>query len=144
VVADIADRAAGVYGAGDISRRALTVREADGLVGGAAYLSGMSSSRSSAGGGFAGLFGVLLLIGIIIKFIWWILGAVALVVVFFIARSAVRWYDERRATEARYRDGLAARADQQHNWVMRGDERGIYGTEGAKLMHYLYGNSRHG
>jgi hypothetical protein len=65
---------------------------------------------------------LLLLIGIIIKFIWWILGAVAMVVLFFIAWSAVRWYDERRATEARYRDALAARADQQHNWVMQGDE----------------------
>ncbi len=116
----------------------------DGFVVGPAYLSGMSSSNSSAGGGFAGLFGLLLLIGIIIKFIWWILGAVALVVVFFIGRAVVRWYDERRAAEARYRDGLAARADQQHNWVMQGDERGIYGTEGAKLMHYLYRNGRHG
>ena len=86
---------------------------------------------------------MLLLIGIIIKFIWWILGAVALVALFFIARAFVRWYDERRAAEARYRDELAARADQQHNWVMRGDDRGIYGTEGAKLMHYLYRNGRH-
>jgi hypothetical protein len=87
---------------------------------------------------------LLLLIGIIIKFIWWILGAVAMVVLFFIARSAVRWYDQRRATEARYRDALAARADQQHNWVMQGDEPGIYGTEGAKLMHYLYRDGRYG
>jgi hypothetical protein len=100
----------------------------------------MSSSKSSGGGGFAGLFGLLLLIGIIIKFIWWIVGAVALVAAFFIGRAIVRWYDERRAVQERYRDGLAARADQQHNWVMRGDERGIYGTEGAKLMHYLYRN----
>ena len=100
----------------------------------------MSSSKSSGGGGFAGLFGLLLLIGIIIKFIWWIVGAVALVAAFFIGRAIVRWYDERRAVQERYRDGLAPRADQQHNWVMRGDERGIYGTEGAKLMHYLYRN----
>jgi hypothetical protein len=100
----------------------------------------MSSSKSSGGGGFARLFGLLLLIGIIIKFIWWILGAVALVAVFFIGRAIVRRYDQRRAADARYRDALAARADQQHNWVLRGDERGIYGTEGAELMHYLYRN----
>ncbi len=100
----------------------------------------MSSSKSSGGGGFAGLFGLLLLIGIIIKFIWWIAGAVALVAAFVIGRAIVLWYDERCAVQARYRDGLVARADQQHNWVMRGDERGIYGTEGAKLMHYLYRN----
>jgi fatty acid desaturase len=104
----------------------------------------MSSSRSSPGGGFAGLFGLLLLIGIIIKFIWWILGAVALVAMFFITRAFLRWYDERRAAEARYRDGLAVRADRQHNWVLRGDDRGIYGTEGAKLMHYLYPKGRYG
>ena len=87
---------------------------------------------------FGGFLGVLLLIGIIIKFIWWILGAVALVVVFFIGRSIMRRHDERCAAEARHREGLVARADQQHNWVMRGDDRGVYGTEGAKLMHYLY------
>ena len=104
----------------------------------------MSSSRSSAGGGFAGLFGLLLLIGIIIKFIWWILGAVALVAMFFIGRAAVRWYDKRSAARALYQARLAARADQQHNWVLRGDDRGIYGTEGAKLMHYLYPKGRYG
>ena len=31
-----------------------------------------------------------------------------------------------------------ARADQQHNWVLQGDDRGFYGVEGAELMHYLY------
>jgi fatty acid desaturase len=98
----------------------------------------MSASRSSSGGGLGGLLGLLLLIGIIIKFIWWILGAVVLVVLFFIGRAFVRWYDRRLAAYERYRDGLAARADQQHNWVLQGDDRGIYGTEGAKLMHYLY------
>ena len=32
---------------------------------------------------------------------------------------------------------LAARADQQHNWEMQGDDRGIYGPQGADLMHYI-------
>jgi hypothetical protein len=84
------------------------------------------------------LLGLLLLIAIIIKFIWWILGAAALIVLFFIGRAIVRWYSKRSAAYARYWDGLAARADQQHNWVLQGDDRGIYGTEGAELMHYLY------
>jgi hypothetical protein len=92
---------------------------------------------------FGGLLGLLLLIGIIIKFIWWILGAVALVVAFFIGRAILRHYDESRAAEARHRDALVARADQQHNWVMRGDDRGIYGTQGAELMHYLYPSRRY-
>ncbi len=92
---------------------------------------------------FGGLLGVLLLIGFIIKFIWWILGAVALVVAFYIGRAVARGYQERRAIEARRRDLLAARADQQHNWVMRGDERGTYGAEGADLMRYLYRTDRY-
>lgn len=102
----------------------------------------MSSSRSS-GGGFAGLFAVTLLLAIIVKFIWWILGAAALVGLFFIGWAIVRWYDERGAANARYRNELAAHADQQHNWVLQGDERGVYGTEGAKLMHYLYRKGRY-
>ena len=125
-------------------RLALAVSEVDGFCRSGCVPLGHEFFQVDAGGGFAGLFGLLLVVGIIIKFIWWILSAVALVVMFFVARALVRWYDERRAAEARYRDGLAARADQQHNWVMRGDERGIYGTEGAKLMHYLYRNGRHG
>ena len=32
---------------------------------------------------------------------------------------------------------IAARAEQQHNWVLQGDDRGIYGTEGATLMRYI-------
>jgi hypothetical protein len=96
------------------------------------------STRSGSGGGFGALLGLLLLIGIIIKFIWWILGAAALVALFFLGRALVRWYSKRSAEYARYWDGLAARADQQHNWVLRGDDRGIYGTEGAELMHDLF------
>jgi len=84
------------------------------------------------------LLGLLLLLAIIIKFIWWIVGAAALIGLFFIGRAIVRWYSKRSAAYARYWDGLAARADQQHNWVLQGDDRGIYGIEGAQLMHYLY------
>jgi hypothetical protein len=29
---------------------------------------------------------------------------------------------------------MAARADQQHAWVLQGDERGVYGPAGAELM----------
>lgn len=87
-----------------------------------------------SGGGFGALFGALLIIGLIIKFIWWILGAAALVALFFLARAIARWYAAREAEYARYRAGLAVRADQQHRWVLRGDDRGIYGVEGAELM----------
>ena len=75
------------------------------------------------------MLGWLLLIAIIIKFIWWILGAAALIVLFFIGRAIVRLYGKRSAAYARYWDGLAARADQQHNWVMQGDDRGVASTK---------------
>jgi len=42
-----------------------------------------------------------------------------------------------RLRVAAYRAGQAAlvsRADQQHNWVLAGDDRGVYGEAGAKLM----------
>ena len=85
-------------------------------------------------GGFGAWFGVLLIIGLVIKFIWWILGATAVVGLFFLARAIARWSAERAAERARYRQGLAARADQQHLWVLLGDGRGIYGVDGAEVM----------
>jgi hypothetical protein len=113
----------------------------------------MSASRASSGGGFGALVGLLVLIWVIVKLIWWIVGAAVLVGLFFLGRAIVRWHSKRSAAYARYRDGIAARADQQHHWVLQGDDRGIYGIEGAKLMHYLFpaldpaqrtGRRRHG
>jgi hypothetical protein len=78
------------------------------------------------------------IVWVIVKLIWWIVGAAALVGLFFVGRAIARGHAKRAAEHARYREALAARADQQHNWVLRGDDRGIYGVEGAKLMHYLY------
>jgi hypothetical protein len=98
----------------------------------------MSSSRSNSGGGFAGLLGLALIIWIIVKLIWWILGAAALVGLVFLVRTMVRDCRRRADLKAAHRGAVAARADQQHNWVLRGDDRGIYGPEGAELMHYLY------
>ncbi|HKI40025.1 MAG: hypothetical protein ACLQIK_10355 [Mycobacterium sp.] len=98
----------------------------------------MSGSRSSSGGGFGALVLVLLLIAFIVKFIWWILGTAALIGLFFLGRAVAQSYARRSAEHARYRAAIAARADQQHNWVLQGDDRGIYGPEGAELMHYIY------
>lgn len=98
----------------------------------------MSKSNASSGGGFAGLLGLALIIWVIIKLIWLIAGAAALVGLFFLVRAIMR--DGRRRAELRAADRAAVRfrADQQHRWVLRGDDRGIYGVEGAELMHYLY------
>ena len=91
-------------------------------------------SRSTETSPFWGLLAVLLIIGFIIKFIWWILGAAALIGLFYLVRAIVR--DNRKRTDAlaRYQAEIAARADQQHQWVLEGDERGIYGAAGAELM----------
>ena len=98
----------------------------------------MSRRRSdSGGGGLAGLIGVLFIVGLIIKFIWWIIGAAALVGIFYLIRAIVRANARQRATSAQRMNELVARADEQHNWVMQGDDRGIYGPQGADLMHYI-------
>jgi hypothetical protein len=79
-----------------------------------------------------------LIIWVIVKLIWWIVSAAALVGLFFLGRAIVRRHAKRAAEHARNRQELAARADRQHRWVLRGDDRGIYGVEGAELMRYLY------
>ncbi|WP_082930189.1 hypothetical protein [Mycobacterium sp. 1164966.3] len=98
----------------------------------------MSATKANANGGFGGVLGLLFLIAIIVKFFWWIVGALVLIGLFFLGRSIAHWHRERAAEYARYTNALAARADEQHSWVLQGDDRGIYGVEGAKLMHYLY------
>ncbi len=98
----------------------------------------MSTSNASAGGGLGGLLGLALVIWVIVKLIWWIAGAAALVGVFFLARALVRGARRRGDLRAAHRAAVRIRADQQHHWVLQGDDRGIYGPEGAELMHYLY------
>ena len=95
-------------------------------------------SRSNSSGSSGALFGLLLLIAVIVKFIWWILGAAALIGLFFLVRAVVREDRKRRDAYARYCAAIAARADQQHQWVMQGDDRGIYGPDGAELMHFIH------
>jgi hypothetical protein len=48
-----------------------------------------------------------LIIWVIIKLIWWIVGATALVGLLFLGRAIVRWHAKRDAEYARYREGLA-------------------------------------
>lgn len=75
----------------------------------------------------ASFFGILMLIALIIKLIWWILGAIALAALFFVVRAQLRAARARREADAHHVAQLAARAEQQHRWVLRGDERGTYG-----------------
>ncbi len=92
----------------------------------------MGARRGS--GGDAGFAAVFLVVGVIIKFFWWIVGTAALVGTFFAVRAIARAFEQGRI-EAAARDAeLTRRADLQHRWTLRGDSRGVYGPEGAKAM----------
>lgn len=56
---------------------------------------------------------------------------------FCTAAAASWWYGEQRVLRRQANAAIAARADQQHNWVMQGDNRGTYGPQGADLMRFI-------
>jgi cellobiose-specific phosphotransferase system component IIC len=95
------------------------------------------SRNKSSGGGLGAVIGVLFVIGLIIKFIWWIVGALALVAVCYVIRAVVRQANAAATARNQRMAAIAARADQQHNWVMQGDDRGTYGPDGAPLMRFI-------
>ena len=96
---------------------------------------GRSRSSSDGPGGAGGMaFGLLLIVGIVIKFFWWFVAAGVAVGLFFAVRAIVRHIGEQQAAAAREADELAYRADRQHRWARRGDSRGVYGPTGAELM----------
>ncbi|AFM15612.1 hypothetical protein Mycch_0796 [Mycolicibacterium chubuense NBB4] len=98
----------------------------------------MARRRSEGGGGIVGVLGVLLVIGFIIKYIWWIVGAAALagvsVGIYYLCRAAAREAEERRKLAEKHEAELKLRADRQHRWTLLGDSRGVYGSEGAAAM----------
>jgi hypothetical protein len=96
-------------------------------------------SRSKGSGGLPAIIGLLFVIGLVVKFIWWILGALAIVAAVYIIRAVVRNGQANATAKARTNAAIAARADEQHNWVLQGDDRGVYGPEAARLMHYIDG-----
>ena len=74
------------------------------------------------------LFRVLLLVGLVAKFWWLLLAALAVV-----AAACLGWWSCKQSDAAdqrarRERAALVARADQQHAWVLAGDDRGVYGV----------------
>jgi fatty acid desaturase len=79
--------------------------------------------------------GVLLLIRFVGAYFWWIAAIAAVAALVWIARHAFRSIDaieaedaQRAQAEARRRAAVARRADQQHQWALAGDDRGVYGT----------------
>jgi hypothetical protein len=80
--------------------------------------------------------GTLLLVGLMLKF-WWVIALIVCAVILF--RLAPTWWAAHEASvlaeEARLA-GIAARADQQHNQVMSGDERGLWGVAWPAMRKY--------
>ena len=70
--------------------------------------------------------GVLLLVGFVGAYFWWIAAASLVVAGFYGLRCAYRQRAGLAAERSRIA-GLIARADEQHRQVMRGDDRGMYG-----------------
>jgi hypothetical protein len=81
----------------------------------------MSENQRHSGGGSA--FVLLLVVGFIVMFWWVIVAALGVLLLWGLALYASRCLDAREDA----RIALAARADQQHAWVLAGDERGTYG-----------------
>ena len=75
----------------------------------------------------AQLIGTLLLVGFVLKY-WWLIALTLAAVAAW--KHGPGWWAGRQATvaaEQRRHAAIAARADQQHQWVLAGDPRGTYG-----------------
>jgi hypothetical protein len=60
---------------------------------------------------------------------WWLIVLVAAAVIVY--KRAPGWWAAVTAEQRRLVE-VAARADQQHAWVLAGDPRGTYGTRGTE------------
>lgn len=87
---------------------------------------------------FVAIFALLFVIGLVIKYIWWFVGAAALVGMFFAGRAVARKIEAHRELEAELAAerefDLRRRTERQHRWMVTGDSRAIYGPEGAPAM----------
>lgn len=112
------------------------VRTAE-FVGARSYGVPMTRRRSNSGG-FLAVVGWLLILGVIVEFFWWLAAAVAgvaaLVGLFFAGRALLREMDRRRELAEEREFALRRQADRQHRWLLSGDSRGLYGSEGASAM----------
>jgi hypothetical protein len=83
--------------------------------------------------------GILLLVGFVGAYFWWIVVAVTVVAaswaLWWLWPRFIDWIEAAEAEhiaaidriEAEHR-AVARRADQQHAWVLSGDDRGVYGV----------------
>jgi hypothetical protein len=77
---------------------------------------------------------LLVVVALAVKFWWLIAAAVGMFCAVHWTRRAVDRHVERVEAERRRLAGLVARADQQHNWTMQGDPRGMFGEFPAAPM----------
>ena len=77
----------------------------------------------------AQLVGVVLLVGFVGAYFWWIFAALAAVALVY-CRLPVGWLAHRQRVAEREAEhaAIAARADRQHAVVFSGDDRGVYGA----------------
>ena len=69
----------------------------------------------------------VLLVGVMVHFFWWILGAAAAYGLYRGGRRLWREHRDRVAWAAHRRAQLLACAELQHRWYLDGDLRGTYG-----------------
>ena len=79
------------------------------------------------GGGLGAAFVLLIFIGAIVKFWAWIAAVLGGLMVFGLLLWLTFYVERRVDAREEMRAALVARADQQHAWVLAGDDRGIYG-----------------
>jgi hypothetical protein len=75
----------------------------------------------------AQFFATLVVVAVVFHYIWWILAAVGIIGLTVSLLVAAFYFADRVDAHAARLAGFAARADEQHGLVLRGDERGIYG-----------------
>jgi hypothetical protein len=81
------------------------------------------------------MLGVLFVVGLVIEYIWWFVGGAVLVGLFFAGRALFRQLEKERQLEAEQEADrefeMTRRAERQRRWTLMGDERAIYGEDGA-------------
>jgi hypothetical protein len=75
----------------------------------------------------------LVVVAVLFHFIWWIAAAAGLFALVGVLLAAGFYMADRVDAKAARLAALRARADQQHRWVLQGDERGVYGQYPASL-----------
>lgn len=95
------------------------------------------ADHSSPGDGSvpAAIFVLVIIAGLVVKYIWWVVGAAALAGVVYLCVVLTRKAEERRLCDeklAAEREFERARlAERQHRWTMIGDSRAVYGEKGS-------------